>query len=363
VPRHANAYSSWRDGGPENALTAMWHAFVDDGGVMLPMTRAVDLEVDGGAVVGVHVEMPDGRKRLIRGRKVVMADGGFQANRELVGQHVTRHSYRPLGSEFDVGDCLLMGMRHGAKAVDLDSIYVTVVPRDSVDREIFRRVQPPVELMAASVVVNARGERVGDEAIGPEEYSVIDVRIATWMAKTDAPDCWVVFDDEAWRTVASSDAMGKLNKHTGLTLNPAIDEYGGTHVTAQTIEELAGKIGIPAANLSATVDGFNAFVRDGAPIEPERTNSPPPLVEAPLHAFPLGLGIYFTMGGLLVNAHGQVLDEDERPIPNLYAAGGTMGGLQSGPENGYSGGWAEATTFGLLAAEHAAGELGKQVGA
>ena len=39
---------------------------------------------------------------------------------------------------------------------------------------------------------------------------------------------------------------------------------------------------------------------------------------------------------------------------NLYAAGGTMGGLQGGPRIGVAGGWSEATTFGLLAAEHAA---------
>jgi succinate dehydrogenase/fumarate reductase flavoprotein subunit len=68
-------------------------------------------------------------------------------------------------------------------------------------------------------------------------------------------------------------------------------------------------------------------------------------------------GVTFTMGGLLVNAHAQVLDEQEHPIPALYAAGGTMGGLQGGPRNGYSGGWLEATTFGLLAAEHATSTL------
>ncbi len=64
------------------------------------------------------------------------------------------------------------------------------------------------------------------------------------------------------------------------------------------------------------------------------------------------------MGGLLVNANGQVLDERERPIPNLYAAGGTMGGLQGGPGFGYTGGWSEATVFGLLVAEHVARTIG-----
>jgi fumarate reductase flavoprotein subunit len=48
------------------------------------------------------------------------------------------------------------------------------------------------------------------------------------------------------------------------------------------------------------------------------------------------------------------LDADERPIPGLLAAGGTMGGLNGGPRSGYAGGWSEAASFGLLAAETAA---------
>jgi fumarate reductase flavoprotein subunit len=48
------------------------------------------------------------------------------------------------------------------------------------------------------------------------------------------------------------------------------------------------------------------------------------------------------------------MHRDGTPIKGLYAAGGAMGGLQGGPQSkGYTGGWSEATTFGLLAAEHA----------
>jgi fumarate reductase flavoprotein subunit len=74
-------------------------------------------------------------------------------------------------------------------------------------------------------------------------------------------------------------------------------------------------------------------------------------------AIPVVAGNTFTMGGLLVNRFGQVLNGDDQPIPGLYAAGGTMGGLQGGPRIGVAGGWSEASTFGLLAAEHIAGTL------
>jgi succinate dehydrogenase/fumarate reductase flavoprotein subunit len=60
------------------------------------------------------------------------------------------------------------------------------------------------------------------------------------------------------------------------------------------------------------------------------------------------------MGGLLVNGNAQVLDVSDHPIPWLYAAGQTMGGLQGGPRNGYTGGWSELSTCGMLAGAHAA---------
>jgi fumarate reductase flavoprotein subunit len=111
---------------------------------------------------------------------------------------------------------------------------------------------------------------------------------------------------------------------------------------------------LPADRLDASVRAFNSYCIDGTPIEPIRTGRPRPILRAPFHAIPVCNGIYFTMGGVLVNGHAQVLDQSDTPIPGLYAAGGTMGGLQGGPRNGYAGGWSEAITFGLLAGEHAA---------
>jgi fumarate reductase flavoprotein subunit len=48
-----------------------------------------------------------------------------------------------------------------------------------------------------------------------------------------------------------------------------------------------------------------------------------------------------------------VMDLDNRPIPSLFAAGGSAGGLQGGPRGGYVGGLSTALVFGLLAAEAA----------
>jgi fumarate reductase flavoprotein subunit len=65
---------------------------------------------------------------------------------------------------------------------------------------------------------------------------------------------------------------------------------------------------------------------------------------------PICAAITNTMGGILVDGHGRVLDKNDKPIPGLYAAGSTVGGLDGGPHAGYVGGLIKAV-IGLLAAE------------
>jgi fumarate reductase flavoprotein subunit len=220
-----------------------------------------------------------------------------------------------------------------------------------------RGAPTPGQLVDSAMVVNGNGERVGDEAIGDDEWSIIEFRLANAVSKTDAPgDSWVIFDEEVWQQVGRDDEFVRRNGNTtAMTLNPGYVEAGGTLLSAVSIADLARQAGMPAEKLDATVAAFNRYCADGTPIEPVRTQHPRPVVRPPFHAIPLCNGIYFTMGGVLVNGNAQVLDQSTEPIPGLYAAGGTMGGLMGGPRNGYAGGWSEAITFGLLAGEHAAG--------
>ena len=69
---------------------------------------------------------------------------------------------------------------------------------------------------------------------------------------------------------------------------------------------------------------------------------------------PICAAITNTMGGIVVDGDGAVLDKNDRPIAGLYAAGSTVGGLDGGPHAGYVGGLIKAT-IGLRAAEKIAG--------
>ena len=75
-----------------------------------------------------------------------------------------------------------------------------------------------------------------------------------------------------------------------------------------------------------------------------------PIRTAPFYAMPICAAITNTMGGIVVDGNGAVLDQSDTPMPGLFAAGSTVGGLDGGPNAGYVGGLIKAT-IALRAAE------------
>ena len=113
--------------------------------------------------------------------------------------------------------------------------------------------------------------------------------------------------------------------------------------------------------LPASVAAHNAALAQGRLPEldpPRRAGRLPPLpiTEPPFYAAPLCAGITYTMGGIAVDGLARVIGAIGRPIPGLFAAGSTIGGLEGGPGAGYTGGLSKALVFGLRAAETIGGD-------
>jgi succinate dehydrogenase/fumarate reductase flavoprotein subunit len=124
---------------------------------------------------------------------------------------------------------------------------------------------------------------------------------------------------------------------------------------ADTIAELAGRIGADAKALEETLRDFNRFCRDNRdPQFGRRENSLAPLETPPYYAIELGLTLVNTQGGPKHNVDCQVVDFNNRPIPGLYAAGelgSFFGFLYQGGSN-----YPEAWAFGQIAGKKAAAE-------
>ncbi|KAJ4333457.1 hypothetical protein N0V95_009417 [Ascochyta clinopodiicola] len=108
-------------------------------------------------------------------------------------------------------------------------------------------------------------------------------------------------------------------------------------VAANTIPELAEKLGLDPKKLEATINEFNASINnkefdlmklDGKAttgLIPNKTNWANPINKAPFYGVPLTTHLTFTYGGLKVDLDSRVLSTNNVPIPGLFAAGELTG--------------------------------------
>jgi tricarballylate dehydrogenase len=291
------------------------------GGEIRYRTTAVDLiRADDGAVIGVYCVGEDGKRYALHAKNVVLASGGFQGNPEMMTQYVGLRSkhIRPVarGGYYNRGEGIRMALAAGAApAGEFGSYHAEPVDPRS------RHAEAVVFIYPYGILVNKHAQRFINEAPGTVDahYDNITRSIA------DQPDgiAWVIFDARVediprWKTSIRSDV-------------PAI--------TANSIEDLAAQIGIDANALAHTVQQFNAAcpAESGEftpfAIDNRATKNLPlpkshwcrPIDKAPFHAYPIISTNCFTFGGLKVTANAQVVDNDGKVIPGLYAAGETMG--------------------------------------
>jgi fumarate reductase flavoprotein subunit len=202
------------------------------------------------------------------------------------------------------------------------------------------------DLASAGIVIDADGHRFTDEAFG-------GIWIANAVARLPDPlGTTIIFDQAIWD--------GPPGRNHVQPPNPLVVEAGGTLHRAETLAELAEKIGLPPQRLNDAVAEYNKAIGDGMlqKLLPSRGDSPNkawPIRMAPFYAMPICAAITNTMGGIVVDGDARVLDKNDKPIPGLYAAGSTVGGLDGGPHAGYVGGLIKAT-IGLRAAETIAGK-------
>jgi fumarate reductase flavoprotein subunit len=110
----------------------------------------------------------------------------------------------------------------------------------------------------------------------------------------------------------------------------AIQQYEkmGFVIQGDSIEALAKEMGVPADQLTTTLDTWNSAVKNKKDAEFGRTTAMDnDLSSAPYYAIKIGPGIHYTMGGVKINTNTEVLNKDGKPIPGLFAAGEVTGGL------------------------------------
>ena len=326
-----------------NIIKKLRTFFETQRGVTMSRTRAVKLWTYDGKVVGLEATDSSGNRIKVRSAGTVLATGGFQANRELLRKYVGRHadSCKLMGSASATGDGLKMAMGVRARVVNLGYIYGRVVSLKALTDDRFWPYPTMDTLIEDGVVVDRKGRRFCDEGWGDIPLAN---KLATW---DDVTRACLIFDEEAWER-SSTDAQSVV------PANPWLKEKDGLLFKAESLSELASKLGVDPKNLEATVEQFNAAAvrRRLGELAVPRFNSARAL-KPPYYGVKLLPGIISTMGGPLINRRANVVDRHEKPIPGLFAAGDLVGGLMGGRNGGYVGGISQAAVTGLIAGESA----------
>ena len=281
-------------------------------------TAGVDFVWDGDRVAGVSVQTNHNESYDILAKKTIVATGGFCANKELLAEYAPGYEVLNTSNQMsNTGDFVKVFEENGMMLQNMD--------RMSVFSYILKPRRDLTSSGQAFVLVNGSGERFLDET------TAAGLDLGTKILEQDAS--WMVIDSKGLET------DGRLRKQTRL----------GYWLEADTIEELAEQMGVPADALQASIDTYNAAANGTAdPLGAEPTDT---IDLAPFFAVQVESADHMTKGGLGCNEFAQALYEDGSVVPDLYGAGEVTW---------QSGGYSESVCFGKIAGRNAANAIAEE---
>ncbi len=286
-------------------------------------TRATEIVMEDGKAAGVKVEGPDGAY-TIYANDVVLAAGGYAASPEMVAKYAPEwEGAASTTAAGNVGDAFTMAEAVGASLKDMDNVRMN--PGVYVD-DNGAAYSLSVARAEGGIMVNMNGERFCNDYA--HDYTEMSREI---MAQ-EGDHVYIVFDQTS---VDNSERLASFGER-------------GFFLQADTLEELAEQMGVPAENLVATVERYQGFVDSGVDEDFGRDTAMGSRIDqAPYYAVRCLPGIQVTLGGIEVNGNMQVLDTEGAVMEGLYAVGECANdGLYGGAPTNIN------VTFGTLLAEY-----------
>jgi tricarballylate dehydrogenase len=343
----------YANGGGAGLVASEFKAAARHGVAIRYGARATGLLRGPKGIEGVRV-LVDGAEEVIHARALVLACGGFEANREWRTRYLGPgwDMAKVRGTRYNTGDGIQMALQIGAQsygqwsgchAVAWERYAHDYGDVDGQHMAGYRHSYP------FGIMVNADGKRFVDEGADFRNYTY--AKYGRVVLAQPGSYAWQVFDAQALPLLR--------------------DEYkmrGATKVRADSLEELVTRMqDVNPAGFMQMIDEFNAAVKREVKFDPnikdgkrtvgltvDKTNWALPIEQPPFEAYSVGCGITFTFGGLKIDTSTHVLDIEDAPIPGLYAAGELVGGLFYFNYPGSAGLMAGAV-FGRIAGREAGG--------
>ncbi len=285
-------------------------------------TPATSLIQENGKVCGAIAVDSEGNGIEVRGKAVLVATGGFGNNKEMIKEHFNL----TLGEDFFpfmipgiTGDGLKMMWEVGAAkfGANIEAIYQ--LP-DNLNWFLLDAV-----LRQPNLLINQNGERFMNEGMmgnttftgnalrlqpGNYGYCIMDEGILKEYKKNGPDIVDIVHPADAF---IAFDGQAKV----------AVEQNYPAYIEAETIPELAEKLGIDADKLQETIDEYNEMCESGVDTKfyKDHRYLHPITGKGKYLVGKYYLAAYGTVGGVRINKYGEVMNEQNMPIEGLYSAG------------------------------------------
>ncbi|CAI2348209.1 unnamed protein product [Caenorhabditis sp. 36 PRJEB53466] len=320
---------------------------------LLTQTKMVGILRKDGAVVGIEVENVDGTKSNVNGNALVLATGGFSADRAPDGLLVEfggdKLEFPSTNGAFARGDGVKLARSIGAKLIGMSRIQIH--PTAFVDP---KEPAAGTKFLAAealrgkgALLINSEGKRFGNE-LGRRDY-------LTGRILEQAPPIGEHFQGGSAKKNSAIMLMNEANVES--FGRPAFNFYAIVKKFFAKYEnagELAKALNVDESVVKATLEEyqkvFKGEIEDpfGKKVFPVAAISP----SEPIYAAIVTPAIHYTMGGLKIDERARVLDEQDRPIEKLFAAGEVTGGVH-GSNRLAGNSLLECVVFGRIAGDYA----------
>lgn len=274
---------------------------------------------------------------------VIIAAGGFESNEEkrtkYIGPEFDEIIVR--GSRYVTGEAIDMAIDIGANPVgQWSGAHMAIV---DPAQAAFGGGRMKINGYTHAVVINHDGERFLDE--GKDQQTLTYAKYGREVFEQPYHEAFFIFDSKVKDLVYSSGPTDPIKSND---MQELVTKLGIENVqeTLNTIDEF---------NSACDPNGFNPDELDGNSTEgitPKKSNWALPIDDPPYYGYPGTAGITFTFGGLEINEDAKVFDTRNRPIPGLFAAGNSTGGLYYSNYLGSSG-QTNAAVFGKIAGKQA----------
>jgi tricarballylate dehydrogenase len=310
---HLGRTNRWFLGGGK-ALLNGYYRTAERMGISVRYDAVVeDLVIENGRFEAVALRGGE----LVRGRTVVVATGGYEANLEWLERNwgEAARNFVVRGTPYNDGMMLAALLAKGAKAIG-DPKGFHAIALDARAPKYDGGIVTRLDAIPFGIVVNRLAQRFYDEGeeVWPKRYAIWGGLVAAQPEQL----AYCIVDAQTIRKF----------------LAPAFKPY-----EAETIEGLARACSLEPKALTETVTEYNRATAGNGPLRidaldgnstrdilPKKSNWALPIDDPPYYAFPLRPGVTFTYMGVEVDETAHILEQSGRPMENVFAAGEIMSG-------------------------------------